>query len=99
MLAQGEIARMLLVLLLTAGPLLAVLLRLNARDRRRQELLGAVARDTPRELRQAVVVRARVGLLAGRRTVEVELRDADRDELWRAGARWRAGCRRTCGWS
>ena len=91
MIEPGEMSRLVLVVLLTAGPLLAVLLRLNARDRHRQALLGAVSIQTPRELREVVAIRAHVGLLTGRRIVEIELSGVGRDELWRAGARWRAG--------
>ena len=83
--------RWLLVIFFTVGPVLGLALLLNARDRRRAALLEATWSLAPRGLRHLIAVEVRSGVLARRSSVEVDMRDCSRDEIWDAVARWSAG--------
>lgn len=87
----NPVIQLLLVTLFTVGPVVGLMLLLNARDRRQAALLGTMWSVAPRDLRDLIAVQVRCALLSGGSVVEVDMRDCARDEIWEALARWCAG--------
>ena len=84
-------AELLVVALFTVGPLIALMLLLNARDRREAALLETMWYLAPRDLRPLIAILAHCDLLSRMSVVEVDMWGCARDEIWDAIARWRAG--------
>ncbi len=85
-LLQGSVT--VLVFLLALGPIYGLMLLLNRRDRRRDQLLGVLWHLTPWDLRSGIAIQARVAILSSRSVVTVYMLDASREEIWEAFARW-----------
>jgi len=64
-------------------PALAFVL-LNARDRRRDQAIAAVAAACPRSLRGSLAVDARASVLSRRVVVTLNMSDCDVDDVWAA---------------
>ncbi len=77
-----------LFFLLTVGPILGLVLLLNRRDRRREQLLGMLWHLTAWDLRSRIAIQARVAILSSRSVVSVYMLDGSREEIWEAVGRW-----------
>lgn len=81
----------LLVVTLTVGPVLALMLLLNARDRRKATMLDAAWRLALEDLRDQIAIQIHSPLLSRHSVVAVDMCECSRDEVWEAIARWYAG--------
>ena len=79
------------VILFTVGPVLALLLLLNLRDRRHARLLDVVWQLAPRDLSDHVAIQVRCAVFTRRAVVTVDMHACSRDEIWVAIARWSTG--------
>ena len=87
----AELGRLLLVAFFMVGPVVGLMLVLNARDRREQALLERAWALAPRELRDRTTIRVHCRLLSMRRLVEADVWGCTRDEIGGAIARWCTG--------
>ncbi len=75
---------------LTLGPILGLMLLLNARDRREGRLLGLVLDLTPADIRDRIAIEVRSSAFSRRSVTAVDMCSCSREETWRAIGRWSA---------
>ena len=75
---------------LTLGPILGLMLLLNARDRRHDRLLGQMLDLTPRDLHDRISIEVRSSAFSRRSVTAVDMCSCSREETWRAIGRWSA---------
>jgi len=86
-----DIGTVVAVGLFTVGPVVGWMLLLNARDRRREALLGTMWVLASRDLRPSIAIQVQVNVLSRRAIVAVDMRDCTRNQIWDAVVRWCAG--------
>ncbi|MCI0371569.1 MAG: hypothetical protein L0214_09330 [candidate division NC10 bacterium] len=83
--ALMQIAGLLMLFGVTGGPLVALLVLLNRRDRRESALLGAVLGEfASPEFRGRLATRVRCALLGRGSVVRLHILGGSRDEVWSA---------------
>jgi hypothetical protein len=75
---------------MTLGPILGLMLLLNARDRRQDRLLGLMLDLTPRDLQDRISIEIRSSAFSRRSVAAVDMCPCSREEMWRAIGRWSA---------
>ncbi len=80
-----QLGGLLVVIALTYGPLVALMVLLNLRDRRKSRLHRTVLKQfASRDLRGRVAIQVRCALLSPRSVVAIDMRACSRDEIWEA---------------
>ncbi len=85
-----QLGGLIVVALFTMGPVLAIMLLLNLRDRRQAALLERTWQLTPKDLSDQIAIQVRCGLISRRSVVIVNMHSCSRNEIWEALARWSA---------
>ena len=75
---------------LTLGPILGLMLLLNARDRRQGRLLGLMLDLTPADVRDRIAIEVRSSAFSRRSVTAVDMCSCSREETWRAIGQWSA---------
>ena len=83
-----QLGGLILVALVTMGPVFGLLLLLNRRDRHCDALLEKVWERIPKELSSLIAVQVSCALFSSRSVVTVDMQACSRDEIWEAIARW-----------
>jgi hypothetical protein len=85
-----QVSGLVFVFGMTVGPILGVLLLLNARDRRQSRLLGLLLGLTPRDLRDRIAIEVHCSPFWRRSVARVDMCSCSREEMWKAIGRWSA---------
>lgn len=85
-LLQGSVTVM--IILLAIGPIYGLMLLLNRRDRRRDQLLAMLWDLTPGDLRSRIAIQVRAAILSSRSVVTIFMLDGSPEEIWEAFGRW-----------